>query len=83
MMAHARGNGVSNAVLAAAEARSEKQAADFARREAQYLADLAAERHRADTAIDGFEAFAQDGERESRPGDRRIRGSGEAVGGDG
>ena len=45
--------------LAGAEARAEKQAADFAERDARAAADLAHERARADKAIAAFAALAE------------------------
>ena len=45
--------------LACTEARAEKQAADFAERDARAAADLAHERARADKAIAAFAALAE------------------------
>jgi hypothetical protein len=45
--------------LAAAEARAEKQAADFAGRDAERAADLAAERAKTDKAIAAFAAVGE------------------------
>jgi hypothetical protein len=46
-------------VAAAADARLERQAADFAVREAQHAVEMAAERERADKAIAAFAALEQ------------------------
>jgi len=45
--------------LAAAEARADKQAAEFSARDAERLAMLAAERARTEKAIDAFRALAE------------------------